>query len=400
MWPNGNCEIKMSNRLSRRDLLLASTCLMFSPPLLIAEEANGRWRRDFDRFIRDGLARVKVPGLGVAMIRKDKTLLTAGYGLADVKNRVAVTADTAFHMASVSKLVTATAMMQLQEAGLCQLDDPIGPHLDFEVVNPAFPNRPITFRHLYMHTSSISDDVEDATSAFQVAGDPTLPLEAFLKGYLSPSGKWYDPKKTFTDAAPGEKWQYSNVGIGLLGYLAGRVGSVSLDPLTKRQLFDPLRMHNTSWKISGIHGQLVEPYEYAANEFKELPPTGYPDWPAGMLRSSPRDFARFLTIFTNGGRVGGKRYLKGETLRTFLDATPIPTAAGVSFQQGLVWEIRGTGDDAIVEHAGIDPGTTTLASVKPNKGTAALVFANITGHKELGRFMREVAGRLHDRASE
>lgn len=56
------------------------------------------------------------------------------------------------------------------------------------------------------------------------------------------------------------------------------------------------------------------------------------------------------------------------------------------------------GDDLIVEHAGIDPGTTTLASVKPKKGTAALVFANVTGHKELGRFMREAVERLHDKA--
>jgi CubicO group peptidase (beta-lactamase class C family) len=260
----------------------------------------------------------------------------------------------------------------------------------------AATQRMCTFRHLYMHTSSISDEVEDATSAFQIAGDPTLPLEEFLAGYLSPGGRWYDPKKTFIDAAPGATWQYSNVGIGLLGYLAGRVGSVPLDPFTKQRLFDPLQMHNTSWKISGIHKQLVKPYEYAANEFRELPPSGYPDWPAGMLRSSPRDFARFLTIFTNQGRVEGKRYLGHETLRTFLDATPIPTSTGVSYQQGLVWEIRGVGDDLIMEHAGIDPGTTTLASVKP---TAALVFANVTGHKELGRFMRDAIERLHDKAS-
>lgn len=343
---------------------------------------------------------MKAPGLGVAMVRKDRTLFAAGYGLADVKNRVAVTADSAFHMASVSKLVTATAMMQLLEAGLYKLDDPIGPYLDFEVVNPKFSDKPITFRHLYTHTSSISDEIEDATSDFQVAGDPTLSLEEFLKGYLPLGGRWYDSKKTFTDVAPGEKWQYSNVGIGLLGYLAGRVGTVSLDPLTKQQLFGPLGMHNTSWKISGIHKHLVKPYEYAGDEFKELPPTGYPDWPAGMLRSSPRDFARFLTIFTNDGRVDGKRYMKNETLRTFLDATPIPTATGVSFRQGLVWEIRGSGDNVIAEHGGFDPGTTTLASVKPNKGIAALVFANILrfGHKELGLFMREVVGRLHDKA--
>jgi CubicO group peptidase (beta-lactamase class C family) len=389
----------MPNRLSRRDLLLASTCLMVSSPSLIAKQANDRWRRDFDRFVQDGLARVKVPGLGVAMIREGRTVFSAGYGFADVKNRIPVTADSAFHVASVSKLVTATAMMQLQEVGFYQLDDPIARYLDFEVVNPKFPDRPVTFRHLYMHTSSISDEVEDATSAFQVAGDPTLPLREFLKGYLSPGGRWYDPKKTFTESAPGETWQYSNVGIGLLGYLAGRVGTVSLDPLTKQQLFDPLQMHNTSWKISGIHKQLVKPYENAANGFKELPPTGYPDWPAGMLRTSPRDFARFLTIFSNAGRVDGKRYLKDETLRTFLDATPIPTATGVSFQQGLVWEIRGTGDDMIAEHGGFDPGTIALASVKLKKGTAALAFANVTGHKESGRFLRETVERLHDQAS-
>lgn len=390
----------MPNRLSRRDLLLASAGLVLSSPSLSTEPANGSWRRDFDRFVQDGLAQVKSPGLGVAMIRKDRTVFAAGYGLADVKNRIPVTADSAFHMASVSKLVTATAMMQLLEVGFYKLDDPIGPYLDFEVVNPKFPDRPITFRHLYAHTSSISDEVEDATSDFQVAGDPTLSLEEFLKGYLPPGGRWYDPKKTFTEAPPGGVWKYSNVGIGLLGYLAGRVGTVSLDPLTKQRLFDPLQMHNTSWKISGIHKQLVKPYEYAGDEFKELPPTGYPDWPAGMLRTSPRDFARFLTIFTNEGRVDGRQYLKKETLRTFLDAAPIPTVTGVSYQQGLVWEIRGTGEDVIVEHAGIDPGTTTLASVKPNKGTAVLVFANVTGHKELGRFMREVVERLHNRSSE
>jgi CubicO group peptidase (beta-lactamase class C family) len=252
VWPIGNCETKMSNRLSRRKLLLAGTCLMFSAPSLLAEQVNGRWRRDFDRFIQDGLARVKAPGLGVAMIRKGRTLFTDGYGLADVKNRIPVTADSAFHMASVSKLVTATAMMQLQEVGLYQLDNPIGPHLDFKVVNPNFPDRPITFRHLYMHISSISDEIEDATSAFQVAGDPTLPLQEFLAGYLSPGGQWYDPKKTFTDAAPGTSWQYSNVGIGLLGYLAERVGTMSLDPLTKRRMFDPLQMHNTTTRASAL----------------------------------------------------------------------------------------------------------------------------------------------------
>jgi hypothetical protein len=118
-----------------------------------------------------------------------------------------------------------------------------------------------------------------------------------------------------------------------------------------------------------------------------------------MLRTSPQDFARFRTIFTNAGRIDGRQYLKTETLRTCLEANPIPTAApGISYQQGLVWEIRGTGDDLIVKHAGFDPGTTTLASVKPNKGTAALVFAKVTGRKELGRFMREVVKQLHDLA--
>jgi CubicO group peptidase (beta-lactamase class C family) len=109
------------------------------------------------------------------------------------------------------------------------------------------------------------------------------------------------------------------------------MGLVPLDPFTKQRLFDPLQMHNTSWKISGIHKQLVKPYEYAANEFRELPPTGYPDWPAGMLRSSPISAACLGN--SSGAEVAAHLQTNWESLAPYRSAwISHPQTAQVTFQ--------------------------------------------------------------------
>ena len=141
--------------------------------------------------MRAGLAQTHTPGLSVAIVRAGRTVFTAGYGLADVAAARPVTPDTAFHIASVSKVVTGTALLQLLEQGNYQLDEPIGPYLDFPVRHPRFPDVPLTFRHLFTHTSGISDVRYGQTPAFSVVGDPTLPLRDFLVGYLTPGGAWY-----------------------------------------------------------------------------------------------------------------------------------------------------------------------------------------------------------------
>jgi len=323
-----------------------------------------------------------------------------GYGLADLEAMTPVTADTAFHIASVSKIVTGTAMMMLLEQGAYGLDDPIDRFVDFPVVHPKFPDVPITFRHLFTHSSGISDAVYYEIPKFSVSGDPSLPLRDFLSGYLSAGGRWYDSEGSYTPYNPGSAWRYSNVAVALLGYLAGRVGPNTLDVLTRNRIFQPLRMRNTAWKIADVRpASLALPYSYVDERYQQLPPTGYPDWPAGMLRTSPRDFAHFLSLFTNQGVVDNTRYLKSETLQLFL--TPqqvIVSETKPSSRQALIWHLHTMGSESIADRAGGDPGAAAIVSIDPVRRTGALAFANISAGKPVQSFLGEVNKRLREKA--
>jgi CubicO group peptidase (beta-lactamase class C family) len=94
-----------------------------------------------------------VPGLSVAIVQQGRVVMTQGYGLADIENKVPATADTVYRIASLSKSVTATAAMKLVEMGKIDLDAPVQKYC------PAFPQKPwpTTTRELLTHQSGIRD---------------------------------------------------------------------------------------------------------------------------------------------------------------------------------------------------------------------------------------------------
>ena len=389
--------------MNRRTFLGAGTSLLMAPIAWGRAAHQQRWEREFAAFVEAGLAKTHTPGLGVAMVRGGQTIFTAGYGLADVQARRAVTPDTAFHIASVSKVVTGAALLRLLEQRKYQLDEPIGPYLDFAVRHPRFPAVPLTFRHLLTHTSGISDAQYGQTAAFTVVGDPSLPLRDFLTGYLSPGGRWYSEADCFSAAQPGAAWSYSNVAIALLGYLAGRLGAAPLEVMTQQHFFQPLHTRHTAWRVADIPPQhLAKPYQLVEGTLRELPPTGYPDWPAGSLRSSPRDFARLLAVFTNAGTVGGHSYLQPATVQAMLAPQPgvVVAPGNPTIQQALIWLRREVNGAQLASHSGGDPGADTVVCLDLQKHTGVLVFANVSGTPELRAFQKEIVLRLLAQAAQ
>jgi len=382
--------------MKRRSVLGLGVSLALLQTGCATDPARQAWEQQFDAFMHDGLARTETPGMGVAVVRGEQTLFARGYGWADIDAGRKADANTAFHTASVSKLVTATAVMLLLEQGAFQLDDKVAAYLDFPLMHPKFPDAPITFRHLLSHTSGISDAVYDKTTAFAVQGDPRLPLRDFVKGYLSRGGAWYDAELSFA-ARPGTEWRYSNVGVALLGYLVGRLNPDSLDVHTQEQLFEPLGMDHTSWSLAGLPRRTVVAQPYAPREagVQVLPPVGYPDWPAGLLRSSAQDFARFLAIFSNGGRVDGHRYLQDSTLQLFFapQEASLPPAE-LAARQALMWIMRDVDGTPLATMSGNDPGAASIVCVDRASKTAVLAFANVSADKEFRTFQKEVVRRL------
>ena len=382
--------------MKRRSVLGLGVSLALLQTGCATDPARLVWEKEFDAFMQDGLARTETPGMGVAVVRGDNTLFARGYGWADIAAGKKADANTVFHLASVSTLVTATAAMMLLEQGAFQLDDKVAAYLDFPFMHPKFPDVPITFRHLLSHTSGISDAVYEKTATFAVQGDPRLPLRDFVKGYLSRGGAWYDADLSFA-ARPGTEWRYSRVGIALLGFVVGRLHPDGLDVFTHDRLFEPLGMDSTAWSLAGLPRRAVVATPYAHKEpgVQALLPTGYPDWPAGLLRSSANDFARFLAIFSNGGRVDGHRYLQEATLQLFFAPQDASLPPGeLAARQALGWLLRDVDGTPLAAMSGNDPGAAAIVGVDRASRTAVLAFANVSADKEFRTFQREVVRRL------
>lgn len=377
--------------MKRRTLLGAGCSMAASLALRPAWSAVSGAR--IDDIAADTHEDIGAPGLAIGIVRAGQPALVRGYGYADPEAKAPVTAYTAFHVASVSKPVTGTAMMMLLERGRYRLDEPIARHLDFPVVHPLYPDVPITFRHLFTHTSGISDATYDATGRWTAPNEATPPLRDFLAGYLAPGGRWYDPKRAFSVDRPGARFAYSNVGVSLLGYLAGRVGERPLDDLTREALFEPLGMDHTAWRMDGLRDASVAvPYARKGRGLERLPPRDDPAWPADMLRTSAHDLCRFLRLFCEGGQVDGHAYLKPDTLRSFFADQRVRTDA--THDMALIWMLNTADGTRMATHGGSDPGTATLVGLDLDRGIGALALANISNGRGVGGPLRDLVQHL------
>lgn len=205
-------------------------------------------------------------------------------GLADAVARHPITADTLFAVASLTKPLTATALMALVERGLCSLDEPVGQ------IAPEFAalSRGVTVRHLLTHTSGLPGFAprNEALRAAQ-APLPTL-LEAFLR--CSPG------------YAPGTAFRYSNAGVAAQAALIARLSGVGYHEAVAALALRPLGMHDSFLPVARAHWSRIAQVADAA--YAGLPHESFNSpyfrslgLPWGGLYATARDIHRFLTYF-------------------------------------------------------------------------------------------------------
>jgi CubicO group peptidase (beta-lactamase class C family) len=314
---------------------------------------------ELDAFIEQQQAAYHLTGLSAVIVKGDQLVFSKGYGLASAQ--VPVASDTVFRLASISKVVTAVALMKLSDDGRAfGLDDDVSGALGFELRNPAFPAQPITYRMLLSHTASLRDNYDLPDALFPENDDSPISLRDFAEGYFKPGGLYYNAALSFTDSAPGTAYEYSNLGLTLVGHLVERLSGKSLEDYSREAIFEPLGMTETSWRGAGFAPQsgLAVPHRWSADGgLVPLGAYGYPDWPAGSLRTSAPHLARLMRMLMNRGEVDGVRVLTQASVdeMTRLQA---PTA---DHQQGLVLYFLDapTVAGARMGHNGADPGVRT-----------------------------------------
>lgn len=383
--------------LTRRSLLISGAAGI---ALASVARAGSPDLRAVDAFLMAQMRSGSMPGLAVGIARNGRVLFDKGYGFADVARRRPVTTKSMFHIASVTKTVTATGIMMLVEDGRLALDAPVNRYLDFKVANPAHPDVPITVRHLLMHMSSISDETYYNVDFRTRGQDSPLVLGDFLRSYLVPGGAHYTAARCFSKSAPGLAFDYSNVGYGLLGYLAGRAGGMDFRNYLRQRLFDRLGMREVSWTVAGVPARLrVIPYESGDGGLVSVEPVGFPDWSTGMLRTSISSFMPFVAAAANRGMAGHTKMLDETSMAQLLTMHAPPGLPSWMTGQGLGWMESADGGKPHINHWGGDPGVFTAAYLDPASTTGIAIFTNGTATDRSKVAMKAIARHLLDPAS-
>ena len=359
----------------RRSVLTTAGVALAAPllrPLVRTRAARSTPRGDLDADLRALMRAARVPGLSACIVRDGAVAWAGAYGWANIAQRRRTTTDTIFMLASISKTVMATAVMQAVETGLLDLDADVDDVLPFPVRNPRHPAARITLRMLLTHTSSIRDDWPTIVP-FYAHGDSPVALGAYLRRYLAPGGDLYRPHRCYSPWRPGSRYDYCNIGAALAGYLVEAASGTPFDAWCEARIFAPLGMDATSWHLAGLdRAAIAMPYHDHDGSFVAYGQYGYPDYPDGELRTSAPHLARHLLAFIGFGALDGVRILPTAAVREMRR----PQIPGIEHGQGLIWyrfTLRGM---PLMGHNGGDSGVATQMYFRPSDGTGVIVLAN------------------------
>ena len=228
------------------------------------------------------------PSLALVVVDGDSILFMKGYGTEDGQRSVDPS-STVFNVASLSKLVVATAAMQLVERGAIALDADIEPLLDGVRIRGAGP--PVTLRHLLTHMSGLEG--------------PFLREVVTDVGQLVPLGEYFTAHPPRRGRLPGGEVRYSNYAMALAGYLIEQLSGEPFHDYTERHIFAPLGMASSSFRQPPPAALAARVATAGAGPV----PDALLTYPSGAMVSSPVDMARFMVAHLNGGRAGPARVL-------------------------------------------------------------------------------------------
>ncbi len=321
---------------------------------------------DIDTLLRHAAETGEVPGVVALAATADRVLYEGAFGCRDLAQGSAVTPDTIFRIASMTKAVTSVAAMQLVEAGRLAIDQPIGqvlPELAQPQVLTGFDaagkprlrpaRRPITLRHLLTHTAGFGYEMLNSD------------LIRYIRRTATPStstGKLASLNLPLL-FDPGERWEYG-ISIDWVGRAVEVASGTSLDVYFREHIFGPLGMMDSGFELSLEQAaRLARVHQRQADGSLQplaidMPPPRPEFWAGGGgLYSTGRDYLRFLQMVLNRGHLGDARLLRPETVATMsanqtgdLDAGIMRTAmpertndfalfAGRRCQWGLGWMI-------------------------------------------------------------
>lgn len=318
-----------------------------------------------DAFLPAQLAQEHLVGAAVAVVKDGELLTARGYGYANLEQRTPVIADqTIFATGSAGKLFTWTAVMQLVEQGVLDLDSDVNAYLEFAI--PATYPEPITLCHLMSHTAGFDD----------LAG-----LYARTPDELEPYGRFLADHIPARVRPPGELSAYSNYGAALAGYIVERAAGMSFEQYAEERLFAPLEMDRSSFRQplpAELAAAAATGYQYVNGAYEVVPALAIRTPPTGASHTTVTDMAHFMIAHLQEGRYGAGRVLQEATARQMHQRLfahdPRVSGMAYGFAETTLNQQR------ILKHNGAVPRSfNTLLALLPEQGVGIYVSYNTGG---------------------
>lgn len=331
------------------------------------------------------------PGMTITIGIGSDAIYSKGFGLADGPADMPVNEDTVFMWASMTKMVTATAIMQLVEQGLVELDAPVSDYLDY------FPGEHgVTVRHLITHSSGLGESGEFIIGNLSLKGQPIRDADKIAREFFG--------ETTDLLFEPGAMSSYSTPGVVTLGQIVAQISGQAYADYVRKHILAPLGMDNTDFFYSNDHmiSNAAAPAVAVAQKnevvaqlnsirsqndggefFREVDEThawlnNFRVFGAGSGLIGPAtDAFRFVLAQANGGEIDDVRILSAESAAAMQEMQF--SNSGDPLGWGLGWSMNDSGEHPFVEHDGGGPGMSTKMRIYPDSGVSILMMSNAQG---------------------
>jgi CubicO group peptidase (beta-lactamase class C family) len=352
--------------------------------LLHAAVVGGSWAAapevpgDLDAGIEKAMRDWEIPGVAIAIVRKDRLVSARGYGVREAGRPGPVDADTLFAIASNTKAVTATALGLMVADGRIGWDDPVSRHLPEFRMNDPWADREITVRDLLTHRSGLA----------RWGGDLIWYGSDFDRAEVLRRVRFVPPARGFRSG-----YGYCNLAFIAAGEIIPQVAGVAWDDFVRAKFLRPLGMKRTDTRVAHLARQenVARPHtslngKLATVPYRVLDNTG----PAGAINSSAREWARWIQLQLGGGVYAGRRLVPGEVIeatRTPQFILPIgdqwrrlsPTTHFSAY--GLGWFLQDYHGRLVVSHGGGMDGMYSYTGFLPEEDLGVVVLTNRDDHE-------------------
>jgi CubicO group peptidase (beta-lactamase class C family) len=371
-----------SSRTRRRSIVIAvalaalvlGAAYLVSKPGSDTPTANGADAganfAEIERFVQDEMAAQRIPGLALGIVEGDRIVYVRGFGTAD-DSGTEVTPQTPFIIGSVSKSLTALAVMQLVEANKIELDAPVQRYLPWFRVADEKASAEITVRHLLNQTSGLSTKTG---RSFQGDGDTSdTALEQAVRKLDSAA----------VTAPVGSKHQYSTINYSVLGLIVQTVAGQSYERYVQTRIFDPLQMRNSYTSEAAAEPQGLATghnYWFGRPRAADLP-YNRGLVPAGFLISSAEDMTHYLISQLNGGRYDGTSVLSPEGIDELHRPAVQTPEADTSY--GMGWFVGPVNHIPAIHHQGETLNFHANVVLIPQSRRGVVVLMNAENNLDL-----------------